>query len=195
MNPVGLIRPWLEACSVQRGIGADEGYFEVERPDPSTSATEIYFEYSLEELDEESSAPSVVHTTVTPESYDVIVHGSQEWIALVKVTLHNSQNGMSELAGVCIAAQKDSEILSLFQKWGAGYVKGSGKIRNHSKRMVSEPSLSSQMANTEDGVGIRYKHVMTCLLTSSESFTHKKINHRVGAINSSGAFTLYEGEE
>lgn len=193
MNPVGLIRPWLEACSVQRGIGA-EGYFEIECPDPSTHAPEIYFEYSLEELDEESSAPSVVNTSAAEESYDVIVHGAQEWIAMVKVTLHNSQNGMAELAGVCIAAQKDPEILSLFQKWGAGYVKGSGKVRSQSKRMVSEPSISSQSGNTEDGVGIRYKHVMTCILTSSESFTHKKINHRVGAIDESGAFTLYEGE-
>jgi hypothetical protein len=167
MNPETTIRPWLLACSLEGNIGAVEA-FEIAAPDMSGKEEEIYFVYTVKSAKDNPNA-SPINTTKKPADgvYDVVVSASQNWKTIVEIELHNSQNGLSELAGCFVAAQVDQDLMILFSAHGIEPVMGSAETQNLS---------------TRDGARIYYKHRMVCHFQTIESFSHKKINHRVGTV-------------
>ena len=178
MNPNTTIRPWLLACSLEGNIGAVEA-FEIGAPDMSGKEEEIYFVYTVKSgKPKTDSLP--INTSRLPATgvYDVVVSGSKEWKTRVEVELFNSQNGMSELAGCFTAAFIDQDLMNLFTAHGLEPVVGSEETFNES---------------TRDGARIYYHHRMVCYFQTIESFSHKKINHRVGTVVF-GAAELDPGE-
>lgn len=176
MNPTNTLKPWLLLCGRQAGIGAVEA-FETAAPDMSGKEEEIYFVYRVGQ-----GRPSVPRGATHPRrgdavdsGYDVNVSASQQWTFEVEVELHNSQNGLSELAGVAIAAERDQDLLNLFKSKGVAFVAGSGRVDNES---------------TRDGRRHFYKHTLRCQFNTTEGFTHRKINHKVDTIVTDDAITL-----
>jgi hypothetical protein len=167
MNPDTTIRPWLLACSLEGNIGAVEA-FEIAAPDMSGKEEEIYFVYTVKGANEQPKV-SPINTTKAPATdvYDVSVSASQQWKTRVEVELHNSQNGLSELAGCFIAAQIDQDLMNLFTFHGIEPVMGSAEVHNES---------------TRDGSRIYYKYKMVCYFQTIEKFQHLKVNHRVGTV-------------
>lgn len=169
MNPNETIRPWLLACSLQGDIGAVEA-FEIGAPDMSGKEEEIYFVYTVkgaQEIPKVTAISTNAPASVYPTDFDVYVSAAQQWKTRVEVEIFNSQNGMSELAGCFIAAQKDQDLINLFNVHHVEPVVGSAEVQNLS---------------TRDGERIYYHHKLTCYFHTIESFSHRKINHRVGTI-------------
>jgi hypothetical protein len=152
---------------MEGNIGAVEA-FEIAAPDMSGKEEEIYFVYTVKSANEQPKV-SPINTSELPATgvYDVVVSASQQWKTRVEIELFNSQNGISELAGCFIAAQVDQDLMNLFTAHGIEPVMGSAEVYNES---------------TRDGARIYYHHKMVCYFQTVESFSHNKINHRVGTV-------------
>lgn len=179
MNPKTTIWPWLMLCSKQGGIGAVEA-FEIEAPDMSGKEEEIYFTFLVKKgkpFAEAGKAPRPARGKSLPDpaGYDVDVSGSQQWEYRVEIELHNSQNGLAELAGCAVAAEVDQDLLNLFKGQSVSFVSGSAEVENLS---------------TRDGAREHHEHKMTCRFNAGAGFTHRKTNHRVETIDLDDAITL-----
>jgi hypothetical protein len=174
MNPKTTIKPWLLACSEQGGIGAVDAY-ETSAPEMSEELEDIYFVFQVTGGIPTRHTPMEKRSLPDPEGWDVEVSGTQFWKMQVQVDLFNSQNGLSELAGCAVAAEKDQEFTDLFKAHGLSFVAGSAEVQN---------------LTTRDETGFYHHHRMTCHFNTTQGFKHTKTNHRVSAINIDDAFTL-----
>lgn len=110
MNPNSTIRPWLLACGSQFGINHAYDYRlpdEVSRPD------QMYFTYRFVNMVERSVA-SIDLTTAPDSGYDVTRHVSKPYDVVVEIKLHNSEDGLYELAACIAALQRIPAVRALF---------------------------------------------------------------------------------
>lgn len=108
MNPNTTIRKWLIAAGTQFGIRRAYDYI---NPDPESAQQEMYFTYQII-----SSVPYQVgnENLSSSSGYTVSHKHTQVWITTVMIELHNSQNGMEELASCVIGAQSNEIIRRIF---------------------------------------------------------------------------------
>lgn len=174
MNPKTTIKPWLLACSDQGGIGAVDAY-ETSAPEMSENVESIYFVFQVTGGVPTQHIPIERRSLPDSSGWDVEISGFQHWKMQVQVDLYNSQNGLSELAGCAVAAEKDQEFTDLFKAHGLSFMGGSAEVRNFT---------------TRDETNFYYHHRMTCCFNTTEGFNHTKTNYRVSSINIDDAFTL-----
>jgi hypothetical protein len=142
MNPDSTIRPWLLACSAQFGI---RYAFDHHWPDAETRQREMYFVYKAinTTTDETLFLRADSHTE---GSNDITRKGCQEHKTIFEITLHNSQNGLYELAACAIGAKMIPAIQNIFK----------------SKQCAFHETLSINNESFVDNEEVIYKHVMLC---------------------------------
>lgn len=169
MNPHTTIIPWLEACGSEWGL---EGIEEEANPDPSGQPEHIYATYSLA-LGKPAQAESAIKMNSPRGTHDILAAARREYIVDVVVHLYNSQNGLAELIGSCLAAEQDQDIVNLFKAHGVTF-REMVEVRNKSIRTAER---------------IWYHHILTCRFSAWYTFGHFKTNERIATIDISKATT------
>ncbi|MCP4604506.1 MAG: hypothetical protein GY847_28960 [Proteobacteria bacterium] len=113
MNPETHLKNWLLAVGDEFGI---RHAYEYHNDDESTEPDRPYFEYRVI-----SSLPiqEGVRDLSSADGFDLTWRKSQTWLTKVEVVLHNSPDGLACLAGACIAAQYNKQIIALFDNQAA----------------------------------------------------------------------------
>ena len=108
MNPNTTIRTWLLACGKQYGINHA---FDLHWPDADARKKEMYFIYKM------VSSINIQDGTQdmsTKTENDVLRKAAQKWLTTVKIHLHNSEDGLFELASCVVGLQSDPNIIAIF---------------------------------------------------------------------------------
>lgn len=139
MNPLTTIRPWILACCKQWGL---KEVHEYRWHDPDNkSKREPYATFRMVAFEPEDEG---VHDLTTASGYNAVTRASQPWIETVHIDMHNSQNGLYELASCCVAIDHHPSIMELFR--------GQGSLVDRSVEDLS----------TFDDEEIIYHHRLTC---------------------------------
>lgn len=109
MNPNTTIRPWLLACGAQHG---NNQAYEYRRPDDSSRQEEPYYTYKETRL---LPAEDGRHAQTTKTGYDAHHSARKQHTHTWQIDLHNSEDGMRELAEACLMAQDNDSIKGIFK--------------------------------------------------------------------------------
>lgn len=140
MNPDTTVRPWLLACGAQFGI---RFAFDYRLPDDDTRQKEMYFTYEIVSTSSDETT-FLRDDTYEEDSNDLVRKGCKEHLTVVKITLHNSKNGIYELAACTIGAQMSPALQSIFK----------------AKQCAFHDVLSITSESFVDNEEVLYKHVM-----------------------------------
>jgi hypothetical protein len=161
MNPNSVIKKWLIAAGKQFGIRVASDYV---LADAKTRPHEMYFTYRID-----SSVPFQIGSSnlSTSTGYTVNHKHTQVWITTVVIELHNSQNGMEELASCVIGAQGNEIIRRIFND------------QCSSPRNARIDNISI----VQDGGEIEYIHRLTCEFEEDVQFTYDETGGLVEQID------------
>lgn len=96
MDPNTTIRPWLLACGNQYGI--NEAFY-LRWPDESCRPETMFFTYRFEGM---SSGEPAKYNLNSGSGYSATYRTVQHWKTRVRIDLHNSRDGLYELASCCV---------------------------------------------------------------------------------------------
>jgi hypothetical protein len=116
LNPNITLKPWLLACGKQFGIN---NAYEYKWPDEETRPEIMYF--TFQSLTGEPTETGYADHSTVDDSNTVTRKGSKFHLQTWQIDLHNSQDGMCELEGCCIAAQQSGAIRELFAAGGCEF--------------------------------------------------------------------------
>ncbi|MCP4709219.1 MAG: hypothetical protein GY869_11390 [Planctomycetes bacterium] len=109
MNPNSTVRLWLLACGKQYGIN---NAHLIDFPDAKTrSDQDPYFVYKLVAT---QSGQVGTHDQSTASGYNASRSARKKHLTTVQVDLYDSQDGLYELASMCVALQSDPVIRGIF---------------------------------------------------------------------------------
>ena len=109
MNPLTTIRPWLLATGSQFGI---RQVHEIRWHDADNKPDEMYCVWRI--MGSEDETGEGVHNLSTASGSDVSSKYAESWLTTIQIDLHNSQNGIFELASMA-AGLNHQTIKALFE--------------------------------------------------------------------------------
>ena len=139
MNPLNTIRPWLLATGQQFGI---REVHEIRWHDEDNKPREMYCTWRI--MGSEDEPGEDVHNLTTSSGNNAVSKYAESWLTTVQIDLHNSQDGIYELASMCAGLNHQS-IITLFEE----------KLALYSKVVTDQ--------STFDDERIDYHHRLVCV--------------------------------
>lgn len=176
MNPDKTLRPWLIACGQHTDKGGILEAHPYRWPDESARREVGYFTYRVV-----SAMPAQVgkqRNYSAVGDYDAVASARQIWKFTVEIDVHNSQDGMNELARCCIAAMDDQDIINLLKTNGVAF-----------KQVIQIVDLTDFTSAER----LHYQHRLTCEFNGWLEYSHSKTNERITAIDTDDAID-FEGD-
>lgn len=170
MNPKTTIVPWLDICGRQWGL---EGIDEYRQTDPSGRPEHIHAGYRLKRA-KPAQSESGLKRDRARGTYDITARAVREYIVDVVIDLFNSQNGLAELAGACVAADIDQSIRDLLKARGVSF-----------RECVDVEDLTTYTAER-----VYYQHRLTCRFSTYYGYSLNKTNERIIAVDHEDAINL-----
>ena len=162
MNPDTTIRPWLLAAAKYINVGTSQAH-DYRYKDATTRPGDIYFEYMVKSSKEESMGGEDLSTIAT----NTVTHvKAKRWFTTAEIKLFNSQNGMQELAEICVGGQMDNTLRLIF----------SGKCSPPRNCTIENESIVHD-DRTE------YVHKLVCVFAENIVFEHVETNASVDQID------------
>lgn len=159
MNPKNTVEKWLLAAGKPFGIEQAHDY---RWADAETVQQESYCEYRMIRSIPKQATPQTNNAVNADNQYTVDWSSWQEWTTTLQIDLKRSQDGMRELAAMCVAAQAYQPILSMLQNGGVAFTKA-----------VEIINLTDE---TNGDLYERYHHRLICEFTEHVQYTLKEIN-------------------
>lgn len=167
------IRDWLVAC------GATFGCREVHHyrwPDAKDRPEVPYLTYRATDLRTERPAIRGDRTSgiTGEEAHTVLSESYQQFRAIVRVDLHNSEFGMGWLAKCGVACEKEQAIKTIFKQNNIGF-----------REIISIEDMT-----TEDDERIYYHQRMMIVFRTVIVHVHKNYNFKIDTVDTSGAISI-----
>ena len=160
MNPDATIRKWLLACASQDGVKQAHDY---RYSDAESRQEDPYFTYQLLSMEPTQEGHQSKDTTT---GYTLNKRDTKNWMTTVQIDLHNSQNGLEDLASYVVALDGNPIIRAIFDGYCAF------------NEVVSLVNLTV----ADDDADIRYHQRLICTFTENVEITISTENEVVDSI-------------